>query len=1482
MKKTTLTLLLSLTLHFTWAQFSDIYDIDLPSAEFISTLNKSSQEIGSGKTTLSLYIPHTLNSESLASNIRDELAYYYVDCLSFIGVREVMFHEQSGEFVFVSCLDFQLDPNTSPFPRCLVFSGAQGGSENFLKECIIIQKGGGSSLEVYNISTEDEHVFPGYKTTIDLSGTECGVVYSLQRQGLDGIEISRLVGNGFPMSFTGDFGYGTFQVYAIDGDNSQLMDGTVQLSYYPIVENKSAAFYESEISFPQTGGTKQIRIGVSDLLGADYMDLEHILSVCNYGKNETWDTDFRISVSFGTVVHTLTITARPNNADSTRVSSLILGDNDVLSGLYRQLNISQAGHESIRIYEISGPGFIHPGEQFGIMLNGSEQRVNYKLYRDDNLISTKTGTGEMLVFTGLTQTGIYRIDAFADNKTKSMKGEAEVRSSSNQSLNILEYTYHDSLYSVDQTLYDGLGRPTQQINHDVLHSEDLITPIEYDPAGRVAKEYLPFAHETGNSETEDILSKQHLWYSKQHGDNRRYYVEKEFDGSPEDNIKGIYKAGYPSTPFPSHAHVLYTCRKINADDHVKKFSLDGSDVIHEGMHTPGTLLLKKTSGDGTITRDEFYDDQERLVASRTEDLTTYYIYDDMGDLRYVIPPAQEILFSSGRKKLAELRQYCYYYEYNEYGLIYKKYIPGSEPIITLYNKRGLPVLVQDGRMRTNDEWQFTKYDDSERPILTGFCNGSEATHQAALSSATKFYEKLIPGRWTPGNKGVLGYTCETYPQNRTSDKYLTVTYYDNYGWFDYGLRPFDVLESSGNSRTWSAVGQKTGFKERVIKADGTLGEWLTSTYYYNSDYLLLQTVSDMYPGGEEVVTHHYNLSGKITCTRVKQAIPNLIYTLHYSRYFKYNKRNQLVQIRQNIVGENYKNDFHPQLIDYWYDALGRLSDYNVHDLGSLASYKYNSHGELSSIRSTHFSLKLGYDEPEFATPCYDGKISEMIWKNKTGERKGYAYSYDNYGRLVNADYKTDINNSWVDSHAYDVENITYDYNGNLTHLLRKNSQGNTLHDITYNYGNTSNGNAIQSLRVNNVNTGTYAYDLNGNMTRDGRRNINISYNYLNLPAKINTEVSYVYTSTGRKLEMKVGNSSTYYRGDVVYNGNLLSRIEHPAGFVNITHSASSFQCDYYYTLRNHLGNVLAVGGPTTTPPYFSIIQTNEYYPFGLAFSYNNLNNNKRLFNDKPLQDASVNGEMLNLYDFGSRYYDPLIGRWETLDPLSELYYPLSPYNYCANNPVQYIDPNGESIHLNRIGDVVKEYNDGDDGVYTHYNLSHWDNKSILSKSGGGITYIGNLGGTINMNEIFANRLIFVKQMAESMNIRDFYYAVKTNSYWDLKYNENTIWGVAWRFDEDHSAETLFKFERYLMNAADVGNFHYGIAGKYTYQGRGMPNILLETAAGLAEIWKNNGDCYHLNLQQLTSLTRPYGDRPFDNYWIREGMKYAEQSKKLNK
>ena len=109
--------------------------------------------------------------------------------------------------------------------------------------------------------------------------------------------------------------------------------------------------------------------------------------------------------------------------------------------------------------------------------------------------------------------------------------------------------------------------------------------------------------------------------------------------------------------------------------------------------------------------------------------------------------------------------------------------------------------------------------------------------------------------------------------------------------------------------------------------------------------------------------------------------------------------------------------------------------------------------------------------------------------------------------------------------------------------------------------------------------------------------------------------------------------------------------------------------EFNYYLKDHLGNIRKVINATTS----TITQTTDYYPFGLAINTTGSSKNKYLYNGKEIQSGS------GFYDYGARMYDAGVGRWFVVDALAEEFFPLSPYIYCANNPIKYIDPDGKAI-----------------------------------------------------------------------------------------------------------------------------------------------------------------------------------------------------------
>lgn len=130
-------------------------------------------------------------------------------------------------------------------------------------------------------------------------------------------------------------------------------------------------------------------------------------------------------------------------------------------------------------------------------------------------------------------------------------------------------------------------------------------------------------------------------------------------------------------------------------------------------------------------------------------------------------------------------------------------------------------------------------------------------------------------------------------------------------------------------------------------------------------------------------------------------------------------------------------------------------------------------------------------------------------------------------------------------------------------------------------------------------------------------------------------------------------------------------------------------------------------------------QRTDYYPFGLSFENNNLNKNKYLFSGKEFQDGQVNGSMLGWYDFGARFYDPVLGRWFNVDPAAQF---ANPYLYCVNNPVMYIDPDGEFVPMLLVGALFGGvFNFAIHGAdFTWKGLAHFGVGALAGAAGAGV------------------------------------------------------------------------------------------------------------------------------------------------------------------
>ena len=144
-----------------------------------------------------------------------------------------------------------------------------------------------------------------------------------------------------------------------------------------------------------------------------------------------------------------------------------------------------------------------------------------------------------------------------------------------------------------------------------------------------------------------------------------------------------------------------------------------------------------------------------------------------------------------------------------------------------------------------------------------------------------------------------------------------------------------------------------------------------------------------------------------------------------------------------------------------------------------------------------------------------------------------------------------------------------------------------------------------------------------------------------------------------------------YVGNFVYVDNQLKRILTENGYIE--------NGQYYYNVADHLGNVRILADASGVKK-----QSTVYYPYGLQTG-ESTGSEVQPYKYSGKEYDQLHG--LNLYDFSARFYDPSLGRFMTMDPLAEKYYGWSPYAYCANNPLRFIDPKGKDI-WDFIGGIV--------------------------------------------------------------------------------------------------------------------------------------------------------------------------------------------------
>ena len=369
------------------------------------------------------------------------------------------------------------------------------------------------------------------------------------------------------------------------------------------------------------------------------------------------------------------------------------------------------------------------------------------------------------------------------------------------------------------------------------------------------------------------------------------------------------------------------------------------------------------------------------------------------------------------------------------------------------------------------------------------------------------------------------------------------------------------------------------------------------------------------------------------------------------------------------------------LADNTYDDLGRLKKNNRNGVSSLSD-TYEY-----NVRSwlTHIS---GSQHVEDLTYDYNGNISSMQWRLDGNTRK-YTYSYDPLSRLSSATFS-----GGKDAERYNTA-YSYDKHGNITALQR---YGNTaksdlgVYGLVDNLTMTYNGNQL-------TNVDDAAVTVTLPESNDFKKGSAVIPGYAydkngSLTKDLNKKIANIsYNSLHLPQQLTIDGVTHKY----IYaaDGRKLKVVQGSTNrdYVgNLIYENGSLKKilveggyieggTYYFYFNDHLGNVRAVIDMNNYH-----IQYNHYYPFGLPMAETTdgkQNEQPYKYNGKEFERK----DGLNWMDYGARHYDAALGRFTTMDPLAEKYYALSPYAYCGNNPINRIDPDGKDwrvqTHYNR-------------------------------------------------------------------------------------------------------------------------------------------------------------------------------------------------------
>lgn len=755
---------------------------------------------------------------------------------------------------------------------------------------------------------------------------------------------------------------------------------------------------------------------------------------------------------------------------------------------------------------------------------------------------------KLLIFLNLILLGSGLSAQETENYVRTYTAKIATKKALNDPLN-------DNKTHVQQSIQyvDGLGRPVQSVvRWGAPNSSDIIVPMEYDVFGRELKQYLPYngspENTTGGFRSNALLE-QNSFYDTYYGGNSgdHAFGEQKLEASP---LGRILKTGAPGEDWRiTGDHTMeYIHRTSKRFDAVRIFKMSGNDITVDTSYDDGALWVVETKDENVGAKEghvmEFKDQRGNVILKKVKQdsvtfLETYYVYDQLDRLIFVVPPAamqlvrhtdtgdigftdtEEIDLLNLLDPLSNAallndeafrKKWLFSYRYDYRNRMIAKRVPGAGWMYMIYDKRDRVVLTQDANQRNADVIEVStpiEVDEHEDVDYRMVANGRIKFNSGFRFDARKegnfyaTYDRRPPEEWIFTKYDALDRPVLTGLYSTSSSRGELQELVDN---------------STDFYEEFNAQGTLEGYTNTSFPRDITTGNLLSVTYY--DDY---RFTNEPRPSGYNPLVKGQVTGGKVRILGEATMLQTITYYDDRYRPIKIISENHLDG--KDVVENTYRNKVFPFVEhatmkhssaqhtgvlevreSYAYDHADRpiVTYQTIYDNGvkktgfALSALEYNALGELSQKTLKEGVQRIGY------------QYNIRGWLTKTNGGTVFDDANDKFGMELRY-------------------NTAGQYNGNIGRMLWKGTGPNPkVQEYDYDYdalGRIKNASYSSTGKNDHFNVSGITYDANGNIQTLSRNKA------VNGQAKLIDQLVYDYGTGGNQLMAVTDNGdATAYTG----------------------------------------------------------------------------------------------------------------------------------------------------------------------------------------------------------------------------------------------------------------------------------------------------------------------------------------------------------------